>query len=102
MAAGAATTQPMVMPRTGSTGLKPARPGPGQSTRSTQRIVLPTPPGARGAVNSTKPLSMVAPSGRINLPIGMILRCLPPEVLAEDVSEFEANGMPRRPKSACR
>jgi DNA uptake protein ComE-like DNA-binding protein len=26
------------------------------------------------------------------LPIGMILRCLPPEVLAEELSKFEANG----------
>jgi competence ComEA-like helix-hairpin-helix protein len=29
---------------------------------------------------------------RLNLPIGMILRCLPPEVLAADISEFEATG----------
>ena len=92
MPAGAATTQPMIMPRTGSTGLKPVRPGVGGPTRSTQRIVLPTPPGARGPANTTKPLGSVAPSGRINLPIGMILRCLPPEVLAEDISKFEANG----------
>jgi len=88
--AGTATTQPMVMPRTGSTGLKPARPGVAQSTRSTQRIVLPTPPGSRP--NSTKPLAMVTANGRINLPIGMILRCLPPEVLADELSKFEANG----------
>jgi competence ComEA-like helix-hairpin-helix protein len=88
--AGTATTQPMPMPRTGTTGLKPSRPGTGQSTRSTQRIVLPTPPGSRP--NSTKSVAMGAPGGRINLPIGMILRCLPPEVLAEELSKFEANG----------
>jgi hypothetical protein len=88
--AGTATTQPMAMPRPGSTGLKPARPGVAQSTRSTQRIVLPTPPGSRP--NSTKPLTMVTAGGRINLPIGMILRCLPPEVLADELSKFEANG----------
>ena len=41
---------------------------------------------------STKPLSMAAASGRVNLPIGMILRCLPPEVLAADITEFEATG----------
>ncbi len=89
MPAGAVTTQPMSMPRTGMTGLKPARPGAAQ-TRSTQRIILPSSAGSRP--NSTKPLSMGTPSGRINLPIGMILRCLPPEVLAADLSEFEASG----------
>ena len=94
MPAGTATTQPMPMPRTGSiglktsAGLKPARPGIGQ-TRATQRIVLPTPPGTR----NTKSLNTVGmPNGRINLPIGMILRCLPTEVLAEEISKFEANG----------
>ncbi len=86
---GTATTQPMSVPRTGLTGLKPSRPGAAQ-TRSTQRIVLPTPPGSRPG--STKPLTMGAASGRINLPIGMILRCLPPEVLAAEMSEFEASG----------
>jgi competence ComEA-like helix-hairpin-helix protein len=90
MPAGSVMTQPMAMPRTGMTGLKPSRPGLGQSTRPTQRIVLPTPPGTRP--NSTKPLTMGTPGGRINLPIGMILRCLPPEVLAADISEFEASG----------
>lgn len=81
----------MVMPRGAAPGLKPSRPGIAQSSRSTQRIVLPA--GAANArINSTKPLSMAAPTGRINLPIGMILRCLPPEVLAADISEFEASG----------
>jgi competence ComEA-like helix-hairpin-helix protein len=90
MPAGTLTTQPMAVPRTGMTGLKPARPGAAQSTRSTQRIVLPTPPGSRP--NSTKPLTVGMPGGRINLPVGMILRCLPPEVLADELSKFEANG----------
>lgn len=35
---------------------------------------------------------LTTPAGRINLPIGMILRSLPPEVLAADLSEFEASG----------
>jgi hypothetical protein len=35
---------------------------------------------------------MGAPGGRINLPVGMILRCLPSQVLAEEISKFEANG----------
>ena len=88
--AGTATTQPMAMPRTGTGGLKAPRLTPSQTARSTQRIVLPTPPGSRP--NSTKPLTMGGASGRINLPIGMILRCLPPEVLADDIAKFEANG----------
>ena len=88
--AGSAMTQPMSMPRTGSTGMKAPRLTPSQTARSTQRIVLPTPPGTRP--NSTKPLTMGMPGGRINLPIGMILRCLPPEVLADELSKFEANG----------
>ena len=92
MSAGAATTQPMVMPRTGG-GLKPTRPGVVQSSRSTQRIVLPG--SAAAKPTGTKSLSMgatPAPAGRINLPIGMILRCLPAEVLAADLSHFEAAG----------
>jgi hypothetical protein len=87
--AGAATTQPMTMPRTGASSPKP--PPPGQPpTRATQRVVLPTPPGSRP--NSTKPLAGTNPGGRVNLPIGMILRCLPPEILAADLSEFETTG----------
>jgi hypothetical protein len=35
---------------------------------------------------------LTTPTGRINLPIGMILRSLPPEVLVADLSEFEASG----------
>ncbi len=92
MTSGAATTQPMVMPRTAS-GLKPTRPGVVQSTRSTQRIVLPG--GLGKPTSSTKSLPIpaaAAPAGRINLPVGMILRCLPPEVLAADIAQFEAAG----------
>jgi competence ComEA-like helix-hairpin-helix protein len=62
-----------------------------QSSRSTQRIVLPS-SGTGGKPNPTKPLSVPVSTGRINLPIGMILRCLPQEVLAADLSEFEASG----------
>jgi len=89
MPAGTLTTQPMSVPRTGMLGLKQSRPVP-TASRSTQRIVLPPAPSSRP--NSTKPLTMGTPGGRINLPIGMILRCLPPEVLAAELSEFEANG----------
>jgi len=64
-----------------------------------QRIVLPTPPGNRPG--GTKSLSAIAPNGRINLPVGMILRCLPPEVLAEDISHSRPAARPRR-KLACR
>ena len=88
MSSGTATTQPMAVPRTGVTSFKTGRIG--ATPRSTQRIVLPTPPGSRP--ESTKSLTMGTPGGRINLPIGMILRCLPPEVLAADLSEFEATG----------
>ena len=91
--AGVATTQPISMPRSATSGLKPSKPGLGQSTRSTQRIVLPTPPGARTSATKALSTGVGTPSGRINLPIGMILRCLPPEVLADELSKFEANGM---------
>lgn len=89
MPAGAATTQPMIMPRGPGAGLKPARPGVAQSVRSTQRIVLPSAPGQG---NVTKSLGSQSQAGRVNLPIGMILRCLPQEVLAADIAEFEASG----------
>ena len=85
---GAATTQPMAMPRTSMSALKP--PPVGAPNRATQRVVLPTTPSSRP--NSTKALSAGNPGGRVNLPIGMILRCLPPEVLAAQLSEFEATG----------
>ena len=85
--AGTATTQPMVMPR--AAGAPPLAPRtPSSATRSTQRIVLPT-AASSGKLTGTRSVSSL---GRINLPIGMILRCLPPEVLAADISEFEASG----------
>jgi len=37
----------------------------------------------------------------INLPAGMILRCLPPEMLSADLGESRLR-VPQRPKSACR
>ncbi len=83
-------TQPMAVPRTGMTGLKPPKPGTGQSTRSTQRIVLPTPPGGRPS--NTKALASLAPGGKINLPIGMVLRSLPAETLAGNIADFEKTG----------
>jgi DNA uptake protein ComE-like DNA-binding protein len=88
IAPGTVTTQPMSVPRSGS--LKPRSPSVPQQSRTTQRIVLPSSPGQKP--NSTRPLTLGNLGGRINLPIGMILRCLPTEVLAADVAEFEANG----------
>jgi hypothetical protein len=89
MPSGAATTQPMIMPRgPAGAGLKPSRPGVAQSVRSTQRIVLPAGVVAGGGQAKAAPPQ----GGRVNLPIGMILRCLPQEVLAADISEFEASG----------
>jgi competence ComEA-like helix-hairpin-helix protein len=83
----AATTQPMSIPRSG--GLpNPARPPvpPVPAPRSTQRLVLAG--GSKTA--SLKPTPSTG--GSINLPIGMILRCLPPEVLAAPLAEFENSG----------
>jgi len=95
MPAGTATTQPMPMTRTGGAGLKAAPRlappgGGGPPSRATQRIVLPTPPGAR--TGNTRPIPAVDTAGRINLPVGMILRAVPPEALAGDLAEFEASG----------
>jgi competence ComEA-like helix-hairpin-helix protein len=72
--AGAATTQPMSFPRPSAPPTRPA----------TKRLVLSGGLGAKVAPE--------APTGSVHLPIGMILRCLPPEVLAADVSEFENSG----------
>jgi DNA uptake protein ComE-like DNA-binding protein len=78
------TTQPMGMPP------RPVSPPPpeGQKNRSTQRLVVTA--NAAGKMASTKPLSSGA--ALINLPAGMILRCLPPEMLAAPLEEFEASG----------
>ena len=82
-------TQPMAVPRTSTGGLRPPRANTGQ-TRSTQRIVLPTPPGGRSS--PTTSLAGAAPGGKVSLPVGMILRCLPLEALAGDVADFEKSG----------
>ncbi len=74
-----------------TTGLKPARPGTAQ-VDAIDPADRPSDASRLEAGNSTKPLTLGTPDGRINLPIGMILRCLPPEVLADDLSKFEANG----------
>jgi competence ComEA-like helix-hairpin-helix protein len=85
----AATTQPMSIPRA-SGNLKAARPStpPTPVPRSTQHLVLSN--AAKTAV--MKPMAPPPATGTINLPIGMILRCLPPEVLGADISQFENSG----------
>ena len=50
------------------------------------------PSGTAVKASPTTPLGGQVSAGRINLPIGMILRNLPQEVLASDLSEFEASG----------
>jgi predicted regulator of Ras-like GTPase activity (Roadblock/LC7/MglB family) len=81
----AITTQPMVMSRLPA----PATP-PATAKRSTQRLVVT--PNAAAKMTSTRPLPMPLPSAAINLPAGMILRCLPPEMLSSELAEFEASG----------
>jgi competence ComEA-like helix-hairpin-helix protein len=89
LTASVATTQPMVMPRPAGNPARTSRTAATGAPRSTQRIVVPT--NATGQVSGTRVMPPV-PTGRINLPIGMILRCLPPEVLAADIAEFDASG----------
>jgi hypothetical protein len=88
------TTQPMGMPpRPVSPPASPLPPLPpeGQKNRSTQRLVATT--NAAGKMTSTRPLGITAGGGDvINLPAGMILRCLPQEMLAAPLAEFEASG----------
>lgn len=79
---GAATTQPMVLPKSG--GLKPAKPALISGGKSTQRIVLP----GRGG-DASAPQANV-PSGNLSLPLGMIVRLLPDSVRAISLAEFEA------------
>ncbi|MEI9998181.1 MAG: hypothetical protein WDO13_02925, partial [Verrucomicrobiota bacterium] len=74
---------------------RPRAPGPRASNppaparrRRAQRsasFCLPRPADAR----PRRPLAGIVPAGKINLPIGMILRVLPSEVLASDMAEFE-------------
>ena len=87
---GAATTQPMSIPRGPNGGIKPNRPSAPPVKSSTQRLVLSGLTG--GKMTATKPMVSPGASGLINLPVGMILRCLPPDVLAGDISQFEASG----------
>jgi hypothetical protein len=81
------TTQPMSMPA------RPVAPpvAPNQKQRATQRLILTT--NAAGKMTSSRPLPSVGGgSGAVNLPIGMILRCLPPEMLSSTLAEFESSG----------
>lgn len=79
------TTQPMSIARP----VTPPAP-PATAKRATQRLVVT--PNAAAKMTSTRPLPMPSPSAAINLPAGMILRCLPPEMLSADLGEFEASG----------
>ena len=63
-------------------------PAEGQKNRSTQRLVVTA--NATGKMASTRTLGNGG--ALINLPAGMILRCLPPEMLAAPLAEFEASG----------
>jgi hypothetical protein len=81
----AATTQPMSIPRSGGLPSPIRPPVPTVPVpRSTQRLIL------AGANKKSSPTP--SSDGLINLPVGMILRCLPPEVLAAPLAEFENSG----------
>jgi competence ComEA-like helix-hairpin-helix protein len=70
----------------------PSRPAPptGQK-RSTQRLLVKT--TATGKVAATAPLPLAPAAGSsLNLPAGMILRCLPPEMLNGSLADFENSG----------
>lgn len=77
------TTQPMSMARPSAPPIPPS-----SKNRSTQRLVVT--PNAAAKMTSALPVSPA--SATINLPAGMILRCLPPELLAADLTQFEASG----------
>jgi hypothetical protein len=81
------TTQPMSMPA------RPVAPpvAPNQKQRATQRLVVT--PLAAGKMTASRPLVPPVGSGStINLPVGMILRCLPPDMLSGSLAEFENSG----------
>jgi len=81
------TTQPMSMPA------RPVAPpvAPNQKPRATQRLVVG--PNMAGKMTASRSLVPPAASGAaVNLPVGMILRCLPPEMLSASLAEFEASG----------
>ena len=80
------TTQPMGMP---PRPISPPTPE-GQKNRSTQRLVVTS--NASGKMASSRPLAGTVGPNLINLPAGMILRCLPPEMLAAPLADFEASG----------
>lgn len=80
---GAATTQPMVLPKSG--GLKPAKPALISGGKSTQRIVLP------GRSNDPAAVQTSVPTGNLSLPLGMIVRLLPETVRAISMAEFESS-----------
>ena len=86
MAANAVTTQPMTLPPRPAPAAPPVPAG--QKAKSTQRLVVA--PNAAGKLTSSSALP--ADLGSIQLPVGMILRCLPPEALAGTLGEFEASG----------
>ena len=79
------TTQPMSMPP------RPSAPGaPGQK-KATQRLMVTANPGGR--IASTAPLPGAPAAGTtVDLPAGMLLRCLPPEMLSASLADFEASG----------
>ncbi len=85
--AHAVTTQPMTLPPRSAGSLAPPIP-PGQKAKSTQRLIVS--PNAAGKLTSSS--SMPENLGSIQLPVGMILRCLPPDVLQASLTEFEASG----------
>jgi DNA uptake protein ComE-like DNA-binding protein len=86
----AVMTQPMSMPPRPAAPVAPPV-APGQKPRATQRLMVKS--NAAGRMSSTGPLPN-APSGgaMLNLPAGMILRCLPPEMLSSPLADFEASG----------
>jgi hypothetical protein len=79
------TTQPMVMARPSAAPVVPTT-----KNRATQRLVVT--PNAAAKMTSTSPLPGAPAAATINLPAGMILRCLPPEMLASELSQFESSG----------
>ncbi len=87
MPAQAVTTQPMTLPPRPGTALAPSIP-PGQKAKSTQRLIVT--PNSAGKLTSTS--SLPEDTSSIPLPVGMILRCLPPEMLSGALAEFESSG----------
>jgi hypothetical protein len=82
------TTQPMSMPP------RPVAPpvAPNQKQRATQRLVVT--PNAAGKMTASRPLPAYGSGGgaTVNLPAGMILRCLPQDMLSSSLADFETSG----------